>query len=668
MAAPKSPRKPTFRDEVMRKKHAQTRRELKSRREMAQREAQKAARRLLAGPDEHLSQRRDSAMRRNSVVNGLLPRLRGAMNSYGYHLPLRAEAAMQAGGYTDFNSITIEFDERMLDTAASGIDTSTLRTLAGEFRGVFCHELGHNRFTVPPDEMLLMAADEGYTSPAVNYNLTFWDQYDLKEAWNILEDQRMESAVVEESPFVASYLTVLVMRLIATADKIGENFPLLVGRWYLPSEVLQASEALYNAEFAATVTADAIRDCVFAYCSATTATEMLQQVEIMMGYLNKLNMRRGNQFDRHDGRYREGKTKNTPGKGATDPSSKPQAGPSPTKPGKPDDSKPDDKPDGSTLNTDQPTKPGFDEDSGKKGNWDKTYEDTLKDVLDGALDAWNVDKTLTNDVASINHAYNNATSTIPYYECVYPNTDEFWLTEAQRLQVEMVEAFKIATADTAPLWVSEQRSGVLQPLLWATRQPGEMNIFRNYADHGDPGSDLSVKLLLDVSGSMSGTGSALGGAAWAVKKTCDDLHIECDVAVFDTEGYMIWSRDDQAGPIPNIGEGGGTDPGELFEDLLTDESEAAQEIVMIMTDGAWSSSDRADLRRYVKQNRHIEFFEYASPHNPSYSRLKEMTEDQLFTHVQELKMKYGPNGAHVITNLFTIPKILENLLVSIGAN
>ena len=60
----------------------------------------------------------------------------------------------------------------------------------------------------------------------------------LHRAWNCLEDQRMETAVVSDAPRKAAFFTPMVMtEHMKTLDFMAANYPLLVWRRYLPSKL-----------------------------------------------------------------------------------------------------------------------------------------------------------------------------------------------------------------------------------------------------------------------------------------------------------------------------------------------------------------------------------------------------------------------------------------------
>lgn len=667
MAAPKNPRKPTFSDPIVKKAYDTAKRDISRAKEKLNKDREVSGRMALRE-----KQPRDTlAMRHAGVASGLFARLKAVMLSYGYNVPVRAIKAKRPGAWTDFGSITVKYNEELVTLAEQGAtaNLTALRQLAGETRGLFHHELGHIRFTVPFKTLTEMA---GQPLPSVPGSKAA-----LHHAWNILEDQRMESAVVEESPHIASYLTVLVLRLIATEDRLGLNYPLLAGRWYLPADVVQESARRY-AVLNGQDQADAVRDCIDRYMSATDAESMVAEV-FEMNRLTQGEALPG--FDDHQG------LAESDDEDSGNPQEKLRNSvtslddhddePEPALPADDEDEKKEDEGDtsGSGSGEDEgDSKPEKDEDGAGSNNSDSDSKDDSKsaetgqdeskggepqdrvqDALDKALDDWEKDQTLTSDVASINEASKHG-DTLPYYQHVKVSKNDETNATARRLSIEITEAFRTATADSAPLWVGQQRQGVLDVLRYTTRQAGDMEVFRRYQEYGDPGANLKVTVHLDVSVSMEGTGEALGGAAWAVKKAGTDLNIETEVYVFNSDAHAIYLSKDTPDYIPNIEATGGTNPTDLFAATLSDEAEQEQHLVLIMTDAAWGDAQKKLLSRYACEGRTIVLFMYDQYERNLDAESKAQREAGLV-------LNYNVDEAHMIDDLFEIPRILENLLV-----
>lgn len=692
---PRKPRKKQWASEVARQAHSNTRRRLA--REAAERESNRLAR---ARDEINSAARRardkEANRRMNMVSNGLTPRLRAVMNSWGINLPLSISAAHTIGAHTDFKSITVYHDYRLVprqdnffntpadDITETIVSEEELRQIAAETRGLFYHEVGHNLFTVPFQVLLTAAWKEGFVAPPSILHAvgteddgttpTTWGgtRYgQMQQAWNVLEDQRMEAALVEDSPHIASYLTVLVMRNIVShsSGNGAGSWALAAGRYYLPEAVRSSARTLWDS----TVwSASDVEDTIAAYMVATTASDMVKQVLRMHDILGDMSIRQADshgQFARADKTSTENAQEKISQVGQqaqqSVPSKEQEQGQSSASESSSDSDSDDGQADGnsndsdsnSTSNSSQASTgagSGDDFDSDSDNYWNRRNAmSDLREALQDAVSDLKDDETLTDDVRSMNEAHATDSGAMPQWGNVSSSTNEETSSKAVAVVDDIERAFMLATEDCAPHWESGQRRGVLDVIRYSTRQPGDVEIFRNYTDDGDPGHDLAVSLFLDISGSMMGTGDELGAAAWAVKVACDRLGISCDVSLFNESGYRLWEENDSPEYIPTIGAGGGTDPTTAFNSVLYEEREQKTHLVLIMTDGAWNN-DNIKVTNWKHSNVHSVLFFY-----DKYSRSKAMQPDH------KLAALRGADEAYEVNDLIHIPQALESILISL---
>ena len=128
---------------------------------------------------------------------------------------------------------------------SSEIEDMDLETLT-QVTGLNYHELAHHFYT-----------------PRKGTDLIKWVlDNDLMESTNILEDQRIETLLCARYPSVAPYLTSTVARWLATdKESVQANYPLIRGRRYLPVEIRQA----FRDEFAYPDLIPAIVDIIDEY-------------------------------------------------------------------------------------------------------------------------------------------------------------------------------------------------------------------------------------------------------------------------------------------------------------------------------------------------------------------------------------------------------------------
>lgn len=163
-----------------------------------------------------------------AINRGIVRRFSAVLQSEGVNVIIRATPAEKMSAWTDFDQIVINY--RMHDD---------VRLLAATMRGLAYHEGGHCRFTIPFAQ--LVEAVLGKYVPR--------DHNQYHKAWNILEDQRMETAVVSDSPRKAAYITPVIMtEMTDTVNAAADNWPVLIWRKYLPAKIRKGARTLFVAK------------------------------------------------------------------------------------------------------------------------------------------------------------------------------------------------------------------------------------------------------------------------------------------------------------------------------------------------------------------------------------------------------------------------------------
>jgi hypothetical protein len=234
--------------------------------------------------------------RQRAVERGLIRRLATVLASEKVTPVIEVEEAERMKAWTDFTKIHITYRRH-----------NDVRLMAAVLRGLMYHEGGHIRFTLPwPDlrEMAEQAGESVYSEVARG----------LKKAWNALEDQRMETAVVSDSPRKAAYLTPLVMaELTDTLNKAAANYPLLVWRRYLPLRVRKGARKLFVMQHGdkGEHLAQRCEEIVDRYVRASDAVTMYRAVVDMAAVLQECRPLAYNLDDAgHDRQDRRGDTIN----------------------------------------------------------------------------------------------------------------------------------------------------------------------------------------------------------------------------------------------------------------------------------------------------------------------------------------------------------------------
>ena len=240
-------------------------------RQLLTRERQRLAREQASLAEQQLleAERRRTQQKRNvqsvkpidiAVSRSIVRRFAGVLASEGINVRITAQPAARTAAWTDFESISIFYEAQDDD-----------RILAATLRGLAYHEGGHCRFTLP---FAQLAEQAGVSNT----------EYGLHTAWNCLEDQRMETAVVSDSPRKAAYLTPMIMlNHTPNVNAAAANWPLLIWRKYLPVNIRKGARRMFVAKHTLSgIDGEALaRDfeaCVTKYVLADNAVTMWEAV------------------------------------------------------------------------------------------------------------------------------------------------------------------------------------------------------------------------------------------------------------------------------------------------------------------------------------------------------------------------------------------------------
>lgn len=656
----------------------------RERRQMARRAAKQAeselddARHLLSHAAYKASQRNE---RRNSeaIISGLRAMVTTVSRSWGVSAPIFIETnywQSDVSASTDFHSVKIMYPHRAIpDSDEVGkFDLPTLKNLISDIKGLTYHEVGHLRFTTPFPVLCDITQKTLYAS----------DQR-MHRAWNTLEDQRMESAVVAESPVIAKYFTIMVARWIlrqasasGTSQIPAEQFLLTAGRRYLPSKFRIDMRKAFAAKHGmdATIEAETI---IADYKRATTPLEMIEAVARFDLLLRKLKQDSPAGTDNHnmwssnhrnadhnkeqqriqesaDNQEDDEQEQNEYEEATTsDPSDQPtddtqaeegeqdgedeSTGSAPSAADTPKQQQPDEPSDDKGDQPSDADTPGKGSDASDLPSRD-TRKDDLNDLLDDLREQ--IEPTLNETVKDIHErAYGN-NGILPKYGDMFPQ-NESWKAQAESLVSTLADALSVYTAEVSPIWQSRQSRGVVDTFAYRTRPSGSNEYRRLYDTSGDTGIDIAVTVMFDISGSMDGSGDALGAAAYACKAACDSIDIPCTVGVFESSGRILWDKDDTPEHVW-LRCDGGTNPTELFEVLDDQTYGKTKHLVVLMTDGQFGFKGcnyyRGEGNRY--------FVALGYGHDVSVESLNRAEFDSVFK----------------ISNLMQVPQVLGDFLAS----
>ena len=197
------------------------------------------------------------------------------LNSMDINVPFSASVSYQGTkAMTDFQSIKIVVDPRAYDLN----DIDAVARLIQFTKGLIYHEAGHILYSVPFRKLVELS---GYT-PATLDELAVRTQVstsELMQAWNCLEDQRMECAMVRASAIMRTYFSVIVQDFV-TRLNTATGWAWVAGRTYLPKEVLvnfRDAGRDYSSTYDSSLVADTSA-CISQYKRASTPEDMFNAV------------------------------------------------------------------------------------------------------------------------------------------------------------------------------------------------------------------------------------------------------------------------------------------------------------------------------------------------------------------------------------------------------
>lgn len=172
-------------------------------------------------------------------------------------------------------------------------------------------------------------------------------------------------------------------------------------------------------------------------------------------------------------------------------------------------------------------------------------------------------------------------------------------TDAAGLARRIGRKFEQIVEDQDPGWdrrVSSGRMNVQRVMSSQKYDPDTM--FDQWNEGNADAASVEGGLLLDMSGSMSYHASSLSRSAWIIKSAFDRIKSPLTVYAFESGTHVVYEATDKAQPgmFPAISPQGGTVPHtgivELGRRLFV--SKRKKKIFIVMTDGEWSGPQVAE--------------------------------------------------------------------------
>lgn len=516
-------------------------------------------------------------------------------------------------GATDGRSVLVE--SGLLRAAA---EDHSLRGLA-RLRGLIYHELSH----------LLWTDFDQLNASGTDWYIQQWSRR-FKDAWNILEDQRIEALLAVRHPDTIPYLNITVLDLVVGSPESAH--PYVHGRRYLDPAVRRTAWSAWTrsdpAEVAAVIDEYVTLNPVE---SPARALELIDRLRVLIedapdevgGLDDHADDSSGSSSSEATDEEQdevEQRVAGDPG-GPSDDADEigeseddAEGGGSGEDDEEADDDSTGSGGGGSDAEADD-TEEDADADPDAEGV-DQTPGEQARDAIERALEdlltSDEVQSGVNSDLREIDKALRNAAVT-PSTERAHSKTFNL-PAGASALPQKIVQEVTRAARRFAPGIVRRQATGELNVLDYRSRRPGDnFNVFDRYQRNRKNAAAIEAVVLLDTSGSTAdATASRLYGqpgtvadtnalVSWAIKRAFDQLpYSTAHVGVFNN-GFQGWlysgSESAERSQYRYTVPGGGTSPeGAILEAAKTfDRSDARTKLLIIVTDGAWWGGSGDDL-------------------------------------------------------------------------
>lgn len=447
---------------------------------------------------------------------------------------------------------------------------------------------------------------------------------DMMPAFNMLEDQRIESLLTTKYPSTAPWLTAAVMRWVThDVRAIDRGYLFVRGRRYLPGELRGLMRSLFcRQDLLAEI--DSIVDAYRLLVFPTDYDRAKYLIERMQYILRQLGQDMPSDPNGHScapwhiadsGRPAPVKEqRNLRDRMGTEKSEKAESGDNESE-DQDDDSKADGAMSGKSDQGDEGSAPStsdLDDQSGEMtadsseagteaGNHhhDEARE-RVKDMLDDLLSSPEVREDVRRTQRSLD------TSTGANVLTRARNYDMEPLPAYALMERRLTQTMLTLQEEAEPGWHRREDFGRLNVVRW-TIERDVTEAFDRWDEGVTDAVDIEAVIMLDASGSMGAIMVEAFNAMWVLKRAFDSVDISTTVIAYDGTSEVLYDSQERATPMVRYApKGGGTDPVDGLNQAMRilSASQRANKMLIILTDGEWSLPlDQFDLTSedYIKR-------------------------------------------------------------------
>lgn len=444
--------------------------------------------------------------------------------------------------------------------------------------GLNYHELSHVLFTPRLGSMIGVAVQaEG-----------------LGNAFNILEDQRIETLLTGWYPSTQPYFLMIIMQYILDSpDTQDMAYILCAGRKYLPADVVAQLRLKYKWQD----DLDDIDAVIKEYRLLAYPDDEEYGLELVREFHEILN-RHLDQVDDPFGHGSSGRPEVSTSYGGKPLSGDEQSDASAAAEAADDGEEEDDEADGGDEGDDDSDQPG--KGGGGVGKADAPItamtEDELRESIEKEIDAAksqrpvqedarNKQRTMVEDLGS-----DDAIPKLDRAKMPLVSVDVDVQSASQQAAVELQQI----RADLDPGWDTHKAYGRVN--VGRAMQGADLEeVFDQWNEGVNDAADFEWVICIDLSGSMQGRTHDVSMALWAVKRAIESIDGSVTVFGFNNSSTLLYDRHDKA--LPNQASSfnayGGTDPADAIKEAvrIMHRSKRAHKVFAIFSDGEWGEPE-----------------------------------------------------------------------------
>lgn len=479
--------------------------------------------------------------------------------------------------HTNYQTINLQMAMYALPSMVIG--SHEIAGIMTTVKAVIYHEVGHLLFSTSFADLIGEARFQGADVPLPTGPTNVLEDLSLHSwVYGLLDDQRMECALVKMSPIFADYLTTstlsMTVDVAARTDAVGDIWPMVCGRSYLPDDLL-VDLRQQGIDFA--VRHGLVDDLIVIerevaeFKRATREREMWEAVDrvlpSMRAWFEGRRTYTGLEYATHSKFKFRPLTAQSPNVFDAD------------------------IPGGAT---ETPTFPNITEDSTgigtpipvHAGGTGLSIGEPQGGVRTRVSDAMVERLTPQSEVAEVvGRCTPNLDRDVDRNVSLQPMTG----TQSQQAHVvrsQVLDMLMPLMSQADPTWRFRRDDGVLDPVVYLLREPGDAAYWTALDDDGVSSSTVAVSLVLDSSSSMQGTLADLFVAAIGVRLACDELDVPCTLSTFADDSSIVFDAEDPTREVVAVPYGG-TNPIDALSDLTNQRHGKDHHLVIVFTDGIW---------------------------------------------------------------------------------